>query len=146
MADANADVIEAWNTVLFHKFTRYQHLLIQGLGQHGSKLFECYRPPPGARVVDIGCGMGDTTVRLAELVGSDGEVVGIDCAENFISTSQDRAAEYGAGEAIRLASDKAADLKDEIEKALLEAFEPYKRDDGVWATSSTWLITARAAG
>ena len=35
----NANVIEAWNTVLFDKFSRYQHVLIEGLGLHGTKLF-----------------------------------------------------------------------------------------------------------
>ena len=28
----NARAIEAWNTVLFEKFSRYEHLLVQGLG------------------------------------------------------------------------------------------------------------------
>jgi hypothetical protein len=49
-----------------------------------------------------------------------------------------------AGEAIRLASGKAAHEKAAIEAALREAFAPFQRDDGVWATSSTWLVSARA--
>ena len=40
-------------------------------------------PRPGDRVLDIGCGFGDTTRRLAELVG-EGEAVGVDVAEPFI--------------------------------------------------------------
>ena len=70
LQSGNAKVIEAWNTVLFDKFSRYEHLLVQGLGQHGSRLFECFQPALGARVIDIGSGFGDTTVRLAQLVGS----------------------------------------------------------------------------
>jgi SAM-dependent methyltransferase len=87
----NADTIEAWNTVLYEKFCRYQHLLIEGLGSHGTKLFESYPPAPGSRVADIGCGLGDTVVQLGALVGESGEVVGIDCAENFIDASRERA-------------------------------------------------------
>jgi len=33
---------------------------------------------PGDRVLDVGCGCGDLTVRLAELSGVDDAVVGID--------------------------------------------------------------------
>ena len=50
-----------------------------------------------------------------------------------------------AGESIRLASEKAGDLRGEIESALRAAFVPLLRDDGVWALSSTWLVTAKAA-
>ncbi|HEU5154078.1 MAG TPA: methyltransferase domain-containing protein, partial [Gemmatimonadales bacterium] len=33
---------------------------------------------PGMRVADIGCGVGQVTVDLAELVGGKGQVVGVD--------------------------------------------------------------------
>jgi hypothetical protein len=32
----------------------------------------------------------------------------------------------------------------EIDAALREAIAPFQREDGVWATSSTWLVSARA--
>jgi ubiquinone/menaquinone biosynthesis C-methylase UbiE len=37
-------------------------------------------PKPGERVLDVGCGAGQTVVQLAEAVGPAGEVVGIDIA------------------------------------------------------------------
>lgn len=85
----NDAIIEAWNTILFEKFCRYKHLLLDGLGQHGSRLFEEYPPRSGWRVVDIGCGFGDSTARIADLVGESGKAVGIDCASNFIEAAQD---------------------------------------------------------
>ncbi|MEZ4264645.1 MAG: methyltransferase domain-containing protein [Polyangiaceae bacterium] len=93
----NASTIEAWNTVLFEKFSRYEHILIEGLGQHGEVLFARFPPPRGAgvRVLDIGCGLGDSTVRLGSLVDG-GEVVGVDCAQNFVDASSRRAAAAGA--------------------------------------------------
>ncbi|KAI1422446.1 S-adenosyl-L-methionine-dependent methyltransferase [Xylaria sp. FL1777] len=39
---------------------------------------------PLMRVLDVGCGPGDITVRIAELVGHEGEVVGIDPSKERI--------------------------------------------------------------
>ena len=36
MAAENDIVIEAWNTVLFDKFCRFKHLLIDGLSAHSN--------------------------------------------------------------------------------------------------------------
>lgn len=91
-AATNQIAIEAWNTVLYDKFRRFKHLLVDGLSQPSDAAFARCRHPEGARVLDVGCGLGDSTLRIAECVGPRGEAVGVDCAENFI-----RAAEAGAG-------------------------------------------------
>jgi SAM-dependent methyltransferase len=46
-------------------------------------------------VLDIGCGFGDTTQRIAELVGPDGEVVGVDVSPRFIETARAETTEMG---------------------------------------------------
>jgi SAM-dependent methyltransferase len=46
-------------------------------------------------VLDIGCGLGDTTVRLAGLVGSAGHAHGVDVAERMIETAIQETAEAG---------------------------------------------------
>jgi ubiquinone/menaquinone biosynthesis C-methylase UbiE len=38
----------------------------------------------GDQVLDVGCGFGDTAIRLAEMVGPAGNVVGIDCCDAFL--------------------------------------------------------------
>jgi ubiquinone/menaquinone biosynthesis C-methylase UbiE len=50
---------------------------------------------PGMRVLDIGCGMGDVTMLVAQLVGPQGKVVSIDLDQASLSTAQRRAT--GAG-------------------------------------------------
>lgn len=94
--DPNDTIIEAWNTVLFDKFKRFKHLLIEGLSGHSDALLSRGLHPKGSRVVDVGCGFGDTTLRLAQDVGPTGEAVGIDCAENFIREARALALEKSA--------------------------------------------------
>lgn len=48
--------------------------------QHRIKLAEFWNIKPGSRVLEIGCGQGDTTAVLAYLVGEEGFVQGVDIA------------------------------------------------------------------
>lgn len=88
MAACSDIVVEAWNTVLFEKFCRFRHLLIDGLSQHSDAALERCGYANGARVLDVGCGFGDSTLRIAQQVGPDGEAVGVDCAERFIREAE----------------------------------------------------------
>jgi trans-aconitate methyltransferase len=49
----------------------------------------------GMRVLDIGCGMGDVAMIVAQLVGSAGRVVSIDLDQASIETAQRRASNMG---------------------------------------------------
>jgi ubiquinone/menaquinone biosynthesis C-methylase UbiE len=82
--DTNAEAIEAWNTVLFDKFSRFRAPMTTGLAIHGDAELERHPVKPGQRVLDIGCGFGDTTVEIARRVGPAGLAVGIDAAARFI--------------------------------------------------------------
>jgi len=84
----NAEAIEAWNTVLFDKFVQYRELLVTNLAVHGSRAIDRLAPKAGQRIVDLGCGFGDTAIDLARRVGRSGRVVGIDAAPRFISTAR----------------------------------------------------------
>jgi len=79
----NDVVVEAWNSVLFEKFTRFKHLLIAGLASYSDAVFARGLYPAGARVLDVGCGFGDSAQRLASAVGPTGHAVGVDCAERL---------------------------------------------------------------
>jgi SAM-dependent methyltransferase len=56
------------------------------------RFFEEAGIAPGMRVLDVGCGAGDTSVLIAELVGDGGEVVGVDRAPAAIAAAQAKAA------------------------------------------------------
>jgi len=57
----NSIIVEAWNTVLYNKFCRFKHLLVDGLSQHSDAALERCRHAEGTRVLDVGCGFGDST-------------------------------------------------------------------------------------
>ena len=47
---------------------------------------------PGMKVLDVGSGAGDVTLAIADLVGRDGAVVGVDMNPQILETARDRAA------------------------------------------------------
>lgn len=96
---SNDVVIEAWNTVLYDKFVRFKHLLVAGLAGHSDELLARNLFPVGARVLDVGCGFGDSTIRIARAVGPRGAAVGVDCAEKFVRAAEREAAEVGVSNA-----------------------------------------------
>ena len=95
VASANEEAVGAWNGVLFDRFSAFRHIWLPGLGAHSEEALRTDPPKPGDRVIDIGCGFGDTTQQLGEIVGSEGEAVGIDAADRFIEAAEAEAAEAG---------------------------------------------------
>ncbi|MGI8874185.1 MAG: class I SAM-dependent methyltransferase [Egibacteraceae bacterium] len=93
---ANEEAIEAWDGVLFDRFVRFREIATAELGRHGEEALRLHPPQAGERVLDLGCGFGDTTQRLGELVGSTGLAVGIDAAPRFIEVARAEAASTGA--------------------------------------------------
>ena len=109
----NAEAVEAWNGVLFDRFVEYRHVLTGGLGAHGDSAMLLHPPPAGGRVLDIGCGFGDTTQQLGRLIGDAGEAVGIDAAERFIETAAQEAEEAGAQNVRFLVGDVEASVPED---------------------------------
>jgi SAM-dependent methyltransferase len=105
VAPENEEATEAWSGVLFERFMIFRELIVPGLAQFSDEALRLHPPKPGSRVLDIGCGFGDTTRRLAGLVGAEGEAVGVDIAEPFIEISLAEAAEAGVENARFMAGD-----------------------------------------
>ena len=101
-AAENREATEAWSGPLFECFVDYRELVAEGLGAHGEVALEAHPPRGGDRVIDLGCGFGDTTQRLAELVGAEGSAFGVDVAEPFIEQAR-KEAEAAGVENVRFA-------------------------------------------
>lgn len=106
---SNDVVIEAWNTVLFKKFSRFKYLFIEGYAAISDEVFKRHRLPAGAHVLDVGCGFGDCTLQIAKSVGESGLATGVDCASNFIEECKQSAAKEGVKNIRFLVADVEAD-------------------------------------
>ncbi len=100
-----AEASDARSAALFEKYRRFRHLLTEGLAAHGDVALERHPPPVGGRVLDVGCGMGDTTLAIARRVGAEGEAVGVDCVRGFVDAATEEAAAAGVRNARYLTGD-----------------------------------------
>jgi SAM-dependent methyltransferase len=105
----NAEAIQAWDGPLFDRWVKFRHVVTTGLGAHGDAALALVPPQEGQRVLDIGCGLGDTTQQIAALVGAAGEAVGVDAAANFIDAATAEAAEAGVENAKFFVADVQSD-------------------------------------
>lgn len=105
----NDIIIEAWNTVLFDKYLRFKHLFTEGLASHSEQVLQRQAYQPGMKILDVGCGFGDSTIEIAKRVGPKGLAVGIDCAENFIQACWADADEAGVENAKFFTADASLD-------------------------------------
>jgi SAM-dependent methyltransferase len=76
--------IDFWNSVLVPKFIRWKHIIVDGLTLHSEAIFPTLPVKLGDKVVDAGCGFGDTAIKLARLVGPSGSVLALDCCNTFL--------------------------------------------------------------
>ena len=86
--DTNDEYTAFWNNVLVAKFERFRDILQHGLSLHSDVPLRTLSLAPGARVLDVGCGWGDTALDLARLVGPTGYVLGLDCCEKFLESGR----------------------------------------------------------
>lgn len=93
--DPSREFVDFWNEILVPKFIRYKHVLVDGLTHHSAAVFPSLPVRTGDKVVDVGCGFGDTAIQLARRVGSRGSVTGIDCCEAFLKIAREDAAKAG---------------------------------------------------
>jgi SAM-dependent methyltransferase len=69
------------------------------LGPLGRIVIDRLSPQPGDRVLDVGCGAGQTLLDLAERVGPGGRVVGVDVSDPLVERARERIAQAGVSHA-----------------------------------------------
>lgn len=94
----NEDFISCWNEILVPKWFRFRHLLAGNGAIHSAIAYPWYAFRPGERVLDIGCGCGETCLDIARQVTPSGEVVGLDCTEAFVRTAREDAVRDGCAQ------------------------------------------------
>jgi SAM-dependent methyltransferase len=87
----NAAQIEYWNRTAGPRWTDRQEEQDLVLRPISDRLIAAADAKPGERVVDIGCGCGDTTIDLAARVSPGGEALGLDISEPMLNRARERA-------------------------------------------------------
>jgi SAM-dependent methyltransferase len=95
VAPENLEATEAWNGPLFDIWQSFQAVVVSNAKAHGDAALADHHPDPGDRALDIGCGLGDSTVQLARLVGPEGHAHGVDVAERMVAGAREEAASSG---------------------------------------------------
>jgi len=99
------EYVDFWNTILVPKFVRWRHILVDGLTLHSAKIFPSLEVHEGDKVVDAGCGFGDTAIQLARLVGPAGSVLAVDCCDGFLAYGRQDAKAAGISNVTFLEAD-----------------------------------------
>jgi len=83
----NSGMRDYWNDAGGRMWVNYQDIIEVGMSPFGIKAMDELGIVPDQRVLDIGCGCGDTTIELSRRVGNDGYVLGVDISEKIISSA-----------------------------------------------------------
>src|SRR5713226_2335853 len=94
-AQANQEQIRYWNEESGPRWVKQQKRLDVQLDLLGLAAMHRAEVKPGERVLDVGCGCGQTSLELAERVGPSGSVLGIDISQPMLARARERQNERG---------------------------------------------------
>ncbi len=101
----NAQQVTYWNEQSGPIWVARQAALDRMIAPFGARAMEALAARPGERIVDVGCGCGDTSLALARQVGPSGAVLGVDVSEPMLARARERAAAEGIAQARFVAGD-----------------------------------------
>jgi SAM-dependent methyltransferase len=103
----NAQQIQYWNDVAGPRWVKLHDLIDDQIRPLGSLAMDRARVAPGERVLDIGCGCGDSTIELAQRVAPSGTVTGLDISAPMLERARQRASAQGSSARFELADVQA---------------------------------------
>ena len=87
----NAAQVQYWNSIAGQRWTDRQEEQDLVMRPISDRLIAAADAKPGQRVIDVGCGCGDTTIDFAARVMPGGEVLGLDISEPMLARARERA-------------------------------------------------------
>jgi SAM-dependent methyltransferase len=122
MASTDEDWITYWNESGGAVWVALQSLLDKQLAPLGEEVMRSLDLKAGEHVLDVGCGCGDTSLRLAERVGPGGAVLGVDVSAPMLAVARRAAEASGSGAAFRVADAGSDDLGEHVFDAVFSRF------------------------
>ena len=86
----NSEQMDYWNANAGKIWAQFHEQLDRQLSPLGSEALRALAPRTGERIVDIGCGCGQSSLDLARRVGPRGSVVGIDISSPMLEIARQR--------------------------------------------------------
>ena len=90
--DKSSAVQSYWNEDGGRKWSENIDIVESMIAPISDRLIEKISASEGDKVLDIGCGGGITSIKLANLVGATGTVIGIDVSETILNIARSRGA------------------------------------------------------
>lgn len=97
-----------WNGPTAQRWISQQERLDRALTPFGSALVDEAEVRPGDRVLDVGCGCGDTSLAVARLIQPGGTVVGVDLSAPMLARARERSTSLNLDNARFVEADAAA--------------------------------------
>ena len=86
--NANTEVISFWQDVMVAKYRRFRRVLVGATALHTERALAEHEAPSGGRILDVGCGFGETTIEWAKRVGARGHATGLDPCTDFLDVAR----------------------------------------------------------
>jgi len=118
----NAAQEEYWNGRAGETWTELSRLLDMELRTLGLEAQAALRPQPGERVLDIGCGGGETSLDLARAVSPGGAVLGVDISRTLLAVAERRVEDLDADVGFAAADAQTSDFGGERFDAAFSRF------------------------
>ena len=93
--EPNGEQAMMWNGIAGRAWVETQALLDRVLKPFEELLTEAVAAKAPARVLDVGCGTGATTIAAARRIGSRGHCVGVDISQPMIEAAREKALDEG---------------------------------------------------